>query len=178
MNALLNSVISVEVYRGPDRNPETDKLVGTAIFGSESWVDGALVGSQNSVAAVLASPEGVTATLPVRPAESPAGGGGEEDDEDVDEGKAGDHHPEFAGTCEVTITITADEALLAYTRGSRVFTVVTTGVQSLLPWNGKEMMLLPKVEMLKRRRSPCAPLFQDNRTARRSSVLAEAREGL
>ena len=68
VTAVLNSSVVVEVYRGADRNVETDTLVGRASFGAETWDGERLVGGESSMARVLAYPGGVSVELPLEEA--------------------------------------------------------------------------------------------------------------
>ena len=116
VTAVLNSSIVVEVYRGSDRNPETDTLVGRAAFGSETWENECLVGGENGMARVLTYTGGVNIELPL---EAPV----------VEPNEEGElPAPAFSEPATVGLCVSADDTLLEYCLGSRVFTCLVSGI--------------------------------------------------
>ena len=122
VTAVLNSSVVVEVYRGADRNVETDTLVGRASFGAETWDGERLVGGESSMARVLAYPGGVSVELPLEEAVTAAAA------EPNDDGEVESAPAAFSEPATVGISVTADDALLGFCRGSRVFTCLVSGV--------------------------------------------------
>jgi len=116
VTAVLNSSVFVEVYRGTDRNPETDTLVGRGAFGSETWNGTCLVGGGTGMARVLTYAGGVNVTLPLEslPVEP-------NEDGEIPS-------PAFSEPATVELNVSADNALLGFCRGSRVFTCLVSGV--------------------------------------------------
>ena len=126
ITAVLNTSIVVEVYRGAERDPEIDTLVGRAVFGTETWNGERLVGADNSMARVLTYAGGVDVFLPVEPPAPKEGGeaGGDGDEESA----AG---PAFSEPATVGVRVHASEALLSFCRGGRVFTCLAGGIPML-----------------------------------------------
>jgi tetratricopeptide (TPR) repeat protein len=116
VTAVLNSSVFVEVYRGAERNPETDTLVGRAAFGSETWNGERLVGGEFSMARVLTYAGGVTVTLPLEAVPLEPNVEGEIPS------------PAFSEPASVELKVSADDALLRFCRGSRVFTCLVSGI--------------------------------------------------
>ena len=116
ITAVLNSSIIIEVYRGSDRNPETDVLVGRASFGSEIWNGERLIGGENGMARVLTYAGGVNIELQLEPPSTEANEEGEVP------------AVAFSEPATVGISVSANDKLLEYCLGSRVFTCLVSGV--------------------------------------------------
>ena len=115
VTALVNTNFIIEVYKGTSRDPSTDTLVGTAIFGAEKWNGLKLEGAGDSIQRVLQYPGGVECALPVTL--KTASDDGEEAQE-----------PPLKSAPTVTVKVVADETLLQYCRGGRTFTALTSSV--------------------------------------------------
>ena len=115
VTAFVNTNFIIEVYKGVSRDPSTDTLVGTAIFGAEKWNGLKLEGTGDSIQRVLQYPGGVECALPVTL--KTASNDGEEAQE-----------PPLKSAPTVTVKVVADETLLQYCRGGRTFTALTSSV--------------------------------------------------
>ena len=115
VTAVVNTNFIIEVYKGTSRDPSTDTLVGTAIFGAEKWNGLKLEGAGDSIQRVLQYPGGVECALPVTL--KTASNDGEEAQE-----------PPLKSAPTVTVKVVADETLLQFCRGGRTFTALTSSV--------------------------------------------------
>ena len=126
ITAVLNTSIVVEVYRGSERNPEADALVGRAVFGTETWDGTRLVGAENSLARVLTYAAGIDVVLPV---ESPPADEASEANLDEESGDAS--QTPFSEPVSVILHVQASESLVSFCRGGRVFTCLAGGIPML-----------------------------------------------
>ncbi len=115
LTAVLNTTVVVEIFRGKNRTPEGDALLGHAVFGAARWDGSRLGSSEGTMAQVLFDPCGVEVEIAVELAVEKHGLG-----DGMSEG-FDDHSKLSVGPASVVLSVSADSALLQFCKGARVF---------------------------------------------------------